>query len=87
MIATPFARFTCPSAASHRARGAVATLAQAEALADLLRDHGYPARVCVARATGAITIRTAHRAAIGARRTTVALAATSAAVRTWLLDY
>jgi hypothetical protein len=86
MIATPTGSFTCPTVASHRARGAVATLAQAEALADLLRDLGYPARVCVARKTGIITIRTAHRFA-GGRWAVASLPCNRAAVTTWLLDY
>lgn len=40
-----------------RARRVTGSLAQAEALADLIRDHGHPARVIVGRKRGAVRIR------------------------------
>jgi hypothetical protein len=47
----------CPAA--HRARRVTATIAQAEALAQLCRDHGHPARVVVGRKRGTIKIKVA----------------------------
>ncbi len=68
--------------ASHRARHVTATVAQAEALADLLRDHGYPARVVVGRKQGTLAIRTARYN--GRRWQRARLQVDRGAVRRWL---
>jgi hypothetical protein len=75
--------------ASHRARSVTATMAQAEALADLVRDHGLPARVVVGRKRGGIRIRAAMprrptRSGVCCWRSPVWLPVDRAAVLEWL---
>ncbi len=68
--------------ASHRARRVTGTLAQAEALADLIRDHGHPARVVVGRKRGTIRIRAARTR--GQRRAATMLPCDRPTVAAWL---
>lgn len=67
---------------SHRARGMVATLALAEALAQLIRDHDHPARVEIGRKRGTISIKTADLA--GKHWQVCRLPCNRDAVRAWL---
>jgi hypothetical protein len=53
----------CAAGASHRARAVTGTMAQAEALAQLCRDHGHPARVIVGRKRGTLAIKVAEHSA------------------------
>jgi hypothetical protein len=83
---TPSHPAGAPAAA--RARAVTGTLAQAESLAQLCRDHGHPARVVVGRKRGTIRIRVAGQHAGDDWRAfswqTYMLPVDRAAVREWL---
>ena len=71
---------------SHRARAITATIAAAESLAALIRDHGHPARVVIGRRRGTVRIRVAgpHR---GRRAPRALLPVCRTVVRDWLAGW
>jgi hypothetical protein len=68
--------------AAHSARAITSTMAQAEALAQLCRDHGHPARVIVGRKHGTLAIKVADLE--GRVWGVTCLPVNRAAVREWL---
>ena len=74
-------------AASDRARSLTGSLAMAESLATLVRDHGYPARVIVGRKRGTIRIKVTGKTGRRGRMhwtRHMLLPANRDAVRAWL---